>query len=183
MQTSPTNEFKHDPSSLACPQPIDLTIEMMLKYPLKPDEVERYISLLSPTKPSKPYAFIYGHGLWNDLDVQATNNWIDDLEKATLKNASYLQDAKIWPRLLVTPNAAGVRKPDQFLLLQGDKQLQLFEMSMGQEAAKRGIDHMGTWNMSIQSEKYDGVHLDLKGNLIKAMGVVNWLAHVDSEAW
>ena len=33
--------------------------------------------------------------------------------------------------------------------------------------------------MSIQATKYDGVHLDLKGNLVKAMGVVNWLSLVD----
>jgi hypothetical protein len=35
--------------------------------------------------------------------------------------------------------------------------------------------------MSIQTEKFDGVHLDLKGNLVKAMAVVNWLALVDRE--
>lgn len=29
--------------------------------------------------------------------------------------------------------------------------------------------------MSIQSQKFDGVHLDLKGNMIKAMMVMNWL--------
>ena len=157
---------------------------MMLKYPLKPDEIARYLALLSPTKPRKPYAFVYGHGLWNDLDIQATNNWIDGIEERTRVAAPYYDTPGVlWPRLLVTPNAAGVRKPDQFLHTQGNKQLQLFEMSMGLEAARRSIDHLGTWNMSIQSDKYDGVHLDLKGNLIKAMGVVNWMAFIDAEAW
>lgn len=44
-----------------------------------------------------------------------------------------------------------------------------------QLAKDRGIAHLGTWNMSIQSNKYDGVHLDMKGNLVKAMMVMNWL--------
>ena len=43
----------------------------------------------------------------------------------------------------------------------------------------RGIDHLGTWNMSIQSNKYDGVHLDMKGNLVKAMMVMNWLNMIE----
>jgi hypothetical protein len=29
--------------------------------------------------------------------------------------------------------------------------------------------------MSIQSNKYDGVHLDIKGNLVKSMMALNWL--------
>lgn len=37
--------------------------------------------------------------------------------------------------------------------------------------------------MSIQANKYDGVHLDLRGNLIKAMAIVNWLAMIDVEGW
>jgi len=50
-----------------------------------------------------------------------------------------------------------------------------FEEIMAQEAKKRGIEHLGTWNMSIQSHKYDGVHLDMKGNMVKAMMILNWL--------
>lgn len=59
----------------------------------------------------------------------------------------------------------------------------VFEESVRVESARRGIDTLGTWNMSIQTNKYDGVHLDLKGNLIKAMGVVNWLSLLDVEEW
>ena len=82
---------------------------------------------------------------------------------------------------MVTPNAAGILKPDQWVQSQGDKALQLFENSVRVEAAERGVEHLGTWNMSIQTEKFDGVHLDLKGNLVKAMAVVNWLALVNTE--
>ncbi|RMD44470.1 hypothetical protein DV735_g637, partial [Chaetothyriales sp. CBS 134920] len=194
---STASVLANDPSSLACPADlprVDITIEMMLKFPLQQDEVARYLDLLSPTKPRRPYAFILGHGLWNDLDVQATTNWIDAIAAHTLSRAPYLaagdatskteNAAPSYPhRLLITPNAAGAKKPDQFILTQGDKQIQLFEHSMRHESSRRGIDHLGTWNMSVQSDKYDGVHMDLKGNLVKAMAVLNWLAMLDLAAW
>jgi hypothetical protein len=179
---STASVLEHDPDSLACPsdQPIDLVIEMMLKFPLVDNEVKRFQNLLSTTKPKKPYAFIFGHGLWNDLDLRATLNWLDGILQATKERAPYLaQGQALWPRLFITPNAAGVRKPDQWLTTQGDKALQIFENSVRIEAKSRGVEHMGTWNMSIQADKYDGVHMDLSGNLIKAMGVMNWLNMID----
>jgi hypothetical protein len=179
---STTSVLEHDPDSLACRQPFDLVIELMLRFPLDPLEVERFKGLIEAKRPRKPYAFVFGHGLWNDLDLQATVNWLDGINKHALDKAPYLQKS-VWPRLIITPNAAGVKKPDQWILSQGDKALQIFEHSVQVEAAKRGIEHMGTWNMSIQTHKYDGVHMDLKGNLIKAMGVVNWLAGIDIEQW
>jgi hypothetical protein len=165
----------HDRDSFSCTQPdVDLTIEMMLKFPLDPVEVARFKRLLTPSKPAKPYAFIFGHGLWNDLDSHATLNWLDGILAYTKEAAPYLgEKGAIWPRLIVTPNAADTLKPD--------KALQIFEHSVRIEAAKRGVEHLGTWNMSIQTEKFDGVRLDLKGNLVKAMAVVNWLALVDTE--
>ena len=184
--------LKHDPDSLACTQPVNLIIEMMLKFPLLPEEINRYVELLSPTKPKKPYAFIFGHGLWNDLDLQATLNWVDGIITYTTTRAPYLSKSQshsqtssppLFPRLFISPSAAGPRKPDQFIITQGDKALQLFEESTRIETRKRGVEHLGTWNMSIQANKYDGVHLDLRGNLIKAMAVVNWLAMVDVEVW
>lgn len=169
----------------------------MLKYPAKPDEVARFKALLSPTKPPKPYVFVFGHGLWNDLDLLATMNWLDAIMHHAETAAPYLADkSTLFPRLMISPNAAGPLKPDEWILSQGDKALQTFEESVRDEVAERwpprcgrdneckmGIETMGTWNMSIQAEKYDGVHLDLKGNLIKAMGVLNWLDHVPVGEW
>lgn len=171
----------NDPDSLACGGGnIDLVIELMLKFPLDPTEVDRFKALLSPTKPSKPYAFIFGHGLWNDLDLQATVNWLDGINSHTLAAAPYLADkGAIWPRLFITPNAAGPLKPDQWIVTQGDKALQIFEESVMEEARERGVEYLGTWNMSIQANKFDGVHLDLKGNLIKAMAAINWLSLIE----
>lgn len=189
---STSSVLEHDPSSLACPssQPVDLVIEMMLKFPLDPEELARFRNLLSPRKPHKPYAFIFGHGLWNDLDLKASMHWLDGILEETIKQAPYYQSSTIkghkppfWPRLFVTPNSAGVQKPDNWLVSQGDKALMVFEKSVSVEAGRRGVETMGTWNMSIQATKYDGVHLDLKGNLIKAMGVLNWLDMLDVDTW
>lgn len=173
---------ENDPTSLACEKPFDLIIELMTKFPLDPVEVERFQKLLSRAKPEKPYAFVFGHGLWNDLDLQATVNWLDGINHETLERAPYLEHG-LWPRLMVTPNAAGIQKPNQWVLTQGDKALQIFEHSVRIQAAKRHVEHLGTWNMSIQCHKYDGVHLDLKGNLVKAMAVMNWLAMLDLSPW
>ena len=176
-----------DPTSLACDTTIhqvDLVIEMMLKFPLDPVEVDRFKALLSPRKPKKPYAFIFGHGLWNDLDLQATVNWLDGILDHSRAAAPYVDDDHaLWPRLFVTPNAAGPLKPDQWIVSQGDKALQIFEESVRVEAAERGVEHLGTWNMSIQSTKFDGVHLDLRGNLVKAMGIINWLSLIEVQKW
>lgn len=188
---STSSVLEHDPSSVACPtaQPIDLVIEMMVRFPLDAEELTRFRTLLSATKPHKPYAFIFGHGLWNDLDIQATLNWLDGILDHTLQAAPYLASVNsrhahsIWPRLFITPNAAGVKKPDNWLVSQGDKALMVFEDSVRVEAAKRGVETLGTWNMSVQATKYDGVHLDLKGNLVKAMGLVNWLSLLDVQSW
>lgn len=205
---------------------VNFIIELMLKFPLNPAEISRFKELLPDRRPRKPIAFIFGHGLWNDLDLQATVNWLDGILEAIYEAAPYLHPSKL-PRgkdksnnedttdsrhgkenpsaqtrhknqqsqplahvLFITPSAAGPLKPDQWIQSQGDKALQVFEKSMhslvhgeGERFYGKGIEHMGTWNMSIQMEKWDGVHLDLRGNLLKAMGVVNWLGGIETELW
>ena len=163
----------------------------MLRYPLDSTELSRFRKLLSSTPPQngKPYAFVFGHGLWNDLDLQATLLWLQGISDNALQAAPYLvlpipgqslpSTSKLFHRLLITPNAAGPAKPDEWIVSQGDKALQGFEESVREEVNERyggAVEVLGTWNMSIQAKKFDGVHLDLKGNLIKAMSVVNWLA-------
>ena len=172
----------------------------MIRWPIEEVELARLRDLLPSKKPSRPYAFIYGHGLWNDLDLQATLNWLDLVLNTTITSAPWLdpghhaqppasitadpsrsqvgtsspspeiaatkkaptkRDRKgskaFWPRLIITPNAAGREKPDEWIVSQGNKALMLFEESVKQEAGKRGVEHLGTWNMSIQSNKFDGV--------------------------
>ena len=204
----------NDPDSLACPAgTIDVAIEQMIRFPIAEEELSRLRALLPPTKPKKPYAFIFGHGLWNDLDLQATLDWLDLILETSLSAAPWLfpsssssssspphpnpktrslshrggthpptsKETILWPRLFMTPNAAGKAKPDEWLVSQGDKALQIFELAVKEQVERRGLEHLGTWNMSAQANKFDGVHLDLKGNLIKGMMVMNWLEMLEVE--
>ncbi len=170
---------KNDPTSVACkPGTVDVMsttlsysidsfkiltslaflVEQMIRFPIPPEELDRFKALIGTTKPSKPYAFIFGHGLWNDLDLQATLDWLDQILELTTSQLPYLsKSGAFWPRLFVTPNAAGKEKPDEWLVSQGNKALMIFEEAVSMEAGGRGVEHLGTWNMSIQSNKFDGV--------------------------
>ncbi|KAI9784233.1 MAG: hypothetical protein M1816_000905 [Peltula sp. TS41687] len=175
--------IKNDPESFACKLgTVDVMIEQMIKFPIPKEEMDRFKEAVGNTKPTKPIAFIFGHGLWNDLDLQATVDWLDAILDATRSQLPYLSEHHaFWPRLFVTPNAAGPQKPDEWIVTQGNKALMLFEESVKVEAGRRGVEHLGTWNMTIQANKYDGVHVDLRGNLVKAMMIVNWLNLLEVE--
>ncbi|KAL8965080.1 MAG: hypothetical protein Q9183_004040 [Haloplaca sp. 2 TL-2023] len=202
---------KNDPESLACPaNTIDVIIEQMIRFPIPNEELDRFRALLPAKKPTRPYAFIFGHGLWNDLDLQATLDWLDTILDTSIQKAPWLSSvsstppaqrsrakaraaalaaakrerkhpASFWPRLFLTPNAAGKEKPDEWVVSQGNKALMIFEEAVGVEVRRKGVEHLGTWNMSIQSNKFDGVHVDLRGNLVKAMMVMNWLNMIEVE--
>ncbi|KAG8534278.1 uncharacterized protein KY384_001122 [Bacidia gigantensis] len=169
---------KNDPDSVVCPpNTIEVMIEQMIKFPIPPEELSRLHDLLPATKPKRPYAFIFGHGLWNDLDLQATLYWLDLILDNIKEKAHWLapssgsqsakagegkryerkRDKTFFPKLFLTPNASGREKPDEWLVSQGNKALMIFEESVGIEVERRGVEHLGTWNMSAQSNKFDGV--------------------------
>ncbi|KAI0201718.1 hypothetical protein F4808DRAFT_450069 [Astrocystis sublimbata] len=177
--------IKHAPLSLACTRLIpgwstDLRMEQIVQFPMKVEEASR-LELAIDRNPKSRTAFILGHGLWNDLNIEQTRCWLDvvlNVINSRLGIRSHLEKlpkGRNSPILFMTPNAAGVKKPDDFLVTQGNKALVRFEHTTRREAARRRIDHLGTWNMSIQANLYDGVHMDLRGNLLKAMMIVNWL--------
>lgn len=144
----------------------------MIRFPIPSEETARLRDILPSKKPSRPYAFIFGHGLWNDLDLQATLDWLDHVLDTIASKAPWLspsapsqprasRDKKrttaFWPRLFLTPNAAGREKPDEWIVSQGNKALMIFEEAVAVEVKRRGVEHLGTWNMSAQSTKFDGV--------------------------
>ncbi|KAJ2989213.1 hypothetical protein NUW58_g3587 [Xylaria curta] len=157
-----------------------IVLEQMVHYPIADDELKRLESAID-TKPGSRQAFVLGHGLWNNLEIDKTKAWVEtvigaiDSKLRLLPRLRASRHGGNLPILLLTPNAAGDKKPDEFLIAQGNKALVRFEHAMAREAARLRIDHLGTWNMSIQANLYDGVHMDMRGNLLKAMMVVNWL--------
>ncbi|KAI0012073.1 hypothetical protein F4779DRAFT_570369 [Xylariaceae sp. FL0662B] len=182
---STADVVKHDPLSLVCPKIVpewsmDLRIEQMVRYPI-PEEERQRLERAIDSNPSQQKAFVLGHGLWNNLEIGQSVAWLDsvlDTIDSKLKARMHLRGRSAkrnLPVLLMTPNAAGEKKPDEWIITQGNKALIQFEHAMAVEAAKRRVDHLGTWNMSIQATLYDGVHMDMRGNLLKAMMVVNWL--------
>ena len=180
----------HDPGSISCTNSVNVIsefiiasrkfsqltfatiVEELVYFNVPEDEISRLRAdlLIRPT--SKPIAIIFGHGLWSDLDLPKTIQWLDTL--VTLIDSTVGREK--WKGLFVTPNAAGREKADEWIVSQGNKALMLYEEAVGIEARQRGLEHLGTWNMSIQARKYDGVHLDLRGNLVKSMMIINWLA-------
>ncbi|KAI2617150.1 hypothetical protein GGR54DRAFT_631478 [Hypoxylon sp. NC1633] len=182
---STADVLSHDPLSLMCPKMIpewitDLRIEQIVRHPVPEDERRRLEKAIDPN-PSQRKAFILGHGLWNNLEVDQAVNWLDvvldtiDARTGARTRLRGRSPRKNLPVLLMTPNAAGDKKPDEWLVSQGNKALVRFEHEMAVHAAQRRADHLGTWNMSIQATLYDGVHMDMRGNLLKAMMVLNWL--------
>lgn len=155
-----------------------------MRYPIPEEEHRRLEKAIDPN-PLQRKAFVLGHGLWNNLEIDQALNWLD-LVLDTIESKTRTSTRQRGPNskgnvpvLLVTPNAAGDKKPDEWIVSQGNKALVKFEHEMAVQAAERGIDHLGTWNMSIQATLYDGVHMDMRGNLLKAQMVLNWLNLLD----
>ncbi|KAB8298552.1 hypothetical protein EYC80_000731 [Monilinia laxa] len=142
----------HDPGSISCSNSINVMMEEMVFYSVPEDEISRLRTDLLIHRTSKPVAIVFGHGLWSDLDLSKTIQWLDTLI-ALINSTIGLEK---WKGLFVTPNAAGKEKADEWIVSQGNKALMLYEEAVGIEARKRGLEHLGTWNMSIQARKYDG---------------------------
>ena len=78
-------------------------------------------------------------------------------------------------RLWVSPNAQGLHKNPFFILGQNNIKLEGFERDMRAWLNQRGFDVLGIFNLTVQSESYDGTHATMESNLVKAMMVLNWL--------
>ena len=84
-----------------------------------------------------------------------------------------------FPRLFITPSAAGGLKQGKYREKQGNEALRRFEWEMGAWVRTRGFEHLGVWNLTVQGVSPDGTHAGLRSNLIKAMFVLNWLDRLD----
>lgn len=92
----------------------------------------------------------------------------------------------LFPRLLITPSAAQWSKPDVYVQTQGNVALMRFENAIEKWMADtrhwygaRGVDHLATYNMRVQTTSVNGTHSNWRVNLLKAMMVFNWLNAID----
>ncbi|KAK9448255.1 uncharacterized protein V1518DRAFT_375171 [Limtongia smithiae] len=175
---STSDIYANDPSSFACNHnKTNIFLHIQLKHPLPQNELDRLALHLDGIEKGKQVAMVFGHGLWNDLNAEATIGFLNssELAIATKLPGNGISDTTTYPRLFVTPNAAGENKQDFFIVTQGNKPLVHFERKMYELLPPRGYDVLGTWNMSVQTSMVDGVHSELRANLVKAMMLLNWL--------
>ncbi|KAK9477044.1 hypothetical protein V1514DRAFT_334995 [Lipomyces japonicus] len=176
---------KFDLSSLKCDaRTINVQNHVVTTYPPAAAELENLAQSLAAAAASssgsdgaagsgKPVALVYSQGHHNDLDVQATAGWLTSIER-TISEALPRHVGRA--QLFVTPGSAGPNMIDQDAIKHGTKALQLFEHGMVDLlAARSDIDVLGTWNATVQTTLQDGKHLDLRGNLLKIMMILNWL--------
>ena len=152
--------YENDPESIQCPTDTKpaITFQTMTKWPMNEQELDlNILTSLSETRPKKPYAFVFGHGLWNDMRPFESIAWIDSVQTRVSDLRPYYNETDIfWPRIFVTPSAAGENKQDGFIMTQGNKAVIKFEKFMRDKAPDRDLAFFGTYNMSVQGTIPDG---------------------------
>ena len=135
-----------------------VSFQPLTKWPLSDEELDASImTSIDDVRPTKPYAFIFGHGLWNDMRPFESIAWIDSVQGRISELKQYYNNSRIyWPRLFITPSAAGENKQDGFIMTQGNKAVIKFEKFMRDKAPDRDLDFLGTYNMSVQGTIPDG---------------------------
>ena len=179
--------WNNDPDSMSCSREGRGGFEYnaLLQYPILEGDMWDFVEHLEvPNPPKKPYAFIMGHGLWNDLEVDKTYAWVDQAIDGITKQAPYLKNhPEQFHKLFLGPNAAGMKKPEIFVARQGNIALTKFEKAVAPFVRDRGFDFLGTWNATIQTNNPDGTHGGMRNNLLKAMMVFNWLDKIDTSSY
>jgi len=75
------------------------------------------------------------------------------------------------PYLWVGPNAAGHLKPPARILQEGNNALWHYNVELGKEAAKRGVENLSMYNMTLQAASWDGSSYSERVMLVQAMMV------------
>lgn len=172
-----------DPKSIKCKKdrrPALLEYMPMLQFPLQEGMLNDLAGKFAKDGlPNGRDVLIFEHGLWNQLDVEKTMAWIEQIEEAlTTRNPLLLQrdhEPHVIPRLFVTPTAQGANMPGRYLTLQNNIRLQAHGNLLRPWFHQREYDYLSLFNLTAQATIVDGVHAGFKVNLVKAMMVLNWL--------
>lgn len=152
--------YAQSPELMACPKEgtANFKYHVATSFPLVDDQIQGYTEGLFNPKPPKPHAIVMGAGLWDDIDQNKTKSWVDQVMNATVEGAPWMFEEEQWrPMLFVTPNAAHAAKNPKYWAKQGNIPISMFELALRKHVMERwGVDHLGTYNMSIQATSYDG---------------------------
>ncbi|KAK9473771.1 uncharacterized protein V1510DRAFT_362701, partial [Dipodascopsis tothii] len=165
--------LKFDPSSFKCSADvIDIQNHVISTYPPSSEDLQKLGDAIASQTGGRQTAFIYGHGHHNEFEVSATEGWLASIQRTISER---IGKGVPWSQLFVTPGASGANIGEAESLKFGTKALQVFEQRMRVLGPEKDVDVLGTWNATIQSTLRDGRHSDIKGNLLKAMMILNWL--------
>lgn len=154
-----TKEAKDEDRSHVCGSefPSQLKYQPMLDYPLDPAYLKGLMSSLPMERPEKPVAMVFGHALWNNVDLNKTAHWMDEV----LESVEKRKYSSGLPKLFVSTNAGGSAKPHKWLQTQSVNNMAAFEIGVQPLVAARDMDFLGTYNMSVQAGSVDGTHATL----------------------
>jgi hypothetical protein len=54
-------------------------VEVIVRHPIPNEELDHLKATIGTTRTQKPIAFIFGHGLWSNLEVPTSLNWLDTI--------------------------------------------------------------------------------------------------------
>ena len=162
---------------------------MLTAEPLPEAQVKHFVEKIvsSPVeKGSGREAFVFGNGAWIDFDADRSKKWLRGIGEGVKARFPAFMDTDAgqhqMPKLFVTPNAQGFRKPAVFSQLQNNIAIMRMEHEMADWCEENGYDMLGFYNATVQAESPDGTHASMESNLLKAMMVMNWLNMLDRES-
>lgn len=130
------------------------------------DQTSKLANLLAEDPHSwKPVAIIHSLGLSTAFSWQSATNSMD--EWLTIADGSGRNTPYLW----IGPNAAGHLKPPDKILQEGNNALWHYNILLGKEAAKRGVENLSFYNMTLQAESWDGSNYGEKVSIVQAMMV------------
>lgn len=154
-----------------------------LSYPLTDETLSWISQIRNKHNPNGRDVLIATNAVWNDYEPPSSMAWLEQLEGAMAREMpeffnSNLQPG-LFPRLFITSNAQGEAKPNVFHSFQNNIRLMRHERELALYASRRGYDHLGFYNLTVQASSKDGTHADWQNNIVKGMMVLNWLNMLD----
>ena len=143
--------------------------------PSHADHINRFRDILDQDPHSwKPVGIIHSLGLSVGFDWSKATESVD--EWLTVADNSGRNTPFLW----VGPNAAGHLKQPSRIMQEGNNALWHYTLLMANEAKRRGVEALNSYNLTLQATSWDGSNYDERVALVQAMMIINWLAKVES---